>query len=481
MAGGFRYWRYATAIHQPRLDVLDADLKSSAGRSLLVERLRWPVAIFAVVVQQGAFVSSPVLSRFLAAIGSPDPQANILNTLVVLLNILFVAPFCLLHYRKLARVLYSNKAAVALMALMFLSVIWSIHPDVTLRRDINYFSTVLTAFYLATQFDIDDIMRVLSFGISISIVFSFIFVAAFPIDAIHQPLQWRFTDIENIAGAWKGVFSHKNVLGHVMTVGVFTELYIVTGIKLRSFWKSLWHVLVLCGCVTLIIFARSGTALVLSSIYLLGAVLFVLWQRVRQYFGVFLAMAAVITSTFAIIFLSYPDMVLQILGSDPTLTGRTELWHIVLGMIWDRPLLGWGYSAMWLQDDDITIAISSAVGWAVPQAHNALLEVTLGLGVVGLAIVLAFVGVSVWRAIRCLIAGRTTIGMYSLVFFVGINISGITESTLAQNQNIEWVVFNILSICCGLELARRKFGEKLSYDAALDFAAMAPVLSRVGQ
>ncbi|MGB6509916.1 MAG: O-antigen ligase family protein, partial [Xanthobacteraceae bacterium] len=191
--------------------------------------------------------------------------------------------------------------------------------------------------------------------------------------------------------------------------------------------------------------------------------------------------AAVITSAIAVIFLVYPDVVLQILGSDPTLTGRTELWRIVLGMIWDKPLLGWGYSAMWLQDDTITIAISSAVGWAVPQAHNAVLEVTLGLGVVGLAIVIAFVAVSVWRAICCLIAGRTKLGMYSLVFFVGINISGITESTLAQNQNIEWVVFNILSICCGLELARRKFGGNLSYDAAFELATMAPVLSRVGR
>jgi exopolysaccharide production protein ExoQ len=481
MAGGFSYSRDPTGRQQTALAVSDEAVKSSAERSFVINRLRWPVAVFAVVAQQGAFVSSPVLSRFLAQIGSPDPQANILNSLVVLLNILFVAPFCLLHYPQVVRVIYSNKAAVALMALMFLSVTWSIHPDVTLRRDINYFSTVLTAFYLATLFDIDDIMRVLSFGISISVVFSFIFVAAFPLDAIHQPLQWSFTDIENIAGAWKGVFSHKNVLGHVMTVGVIAELYILTATKLRTFSQSLWHVVVLCGCIILIIFARSGTALVLSSIYLLGAILFVLLQYARQYFGVFLAMAAAVALTIAVIFIAYPDMVLQILGSDPTLTGRTELWRIVLGLIWDRPLLGWGYSAMWLQDDPITIAISSDVGWAVPQAHNALLEVTLGLGVVGLVIVITFVGESIWRAIRCLIDGRNKIGMYSLVFFLGINVSGITEATLAQNQNIEWVVFNILSICCGLEIARREIGEEPSYDAAFDLTPIPPVLTRIAR
>jgi hypothetical protein len=50
--------------------------------------------------------------------------------------------------------------------------------------------------------------------------------------------------------------------------------------------------------------------------------------------------------------------------------------------------------------------------------------------------------------------------VYSLVFFLAINLSGITESTLAQNQNIEWVVFNVLSICCGLEISRRRVSDK---------------------
>ena len=114
---------------------------------------------------------------------------------------------------------------------------------------------------------------------------------------------------------------------------------------------------------------------------------------------------------------------------------------------------------MWLPTDSITIAISNAVGWVVPQAHNALLEVTLELGLVGLVIVLAFLGISLWRSVRCIIAGLHRLGIVSLVFFLGVIISGITESTLAQNQTIEWVVFNILSLYCGLEIVRRQVNE----------------------
>ena len=455
MPGEFTYSRNRSSAPVDAIDLGQDGFTSSANSSHLIERLGWPVAVAAIVVQQGAFVSSPVLSNIVTALGSPDPQANILNTLAVFLNIALIVPLCLLHYRRFVSVISGNKLASALLALMFLSVAWSIHPDVTFRRDVNYFSTILTACYLAERFDIDEIMRILSWGIAISVVFSFLFVAAFPIDAIHQPSPWQGDEGGDIAGDWKGVFSHKNILGHVMTVGVFAELYILTATT-QSIGRFMRHAALLGGCIVLIIMSHSGTALILTAIYLIGAFLFLLLQRARQYFGVGLAMLAIVGSMIIFILFVYPNLLFGFLGRDATLTGRTELWALVLRFVWDRPLLGWGYSAMWLPDDNVTRAISDAVGWTVPQAHNALLEVTLQLGVVGLVIVLTFIVVSIWRAMRCLAAGHYKLGMYSLTFFLAINISGITEFTLAQNQNIEWVVFNVLSFCCGLTILGRQ-------------------------
>jgi exopolysaccharide production protein ExoQ len=473
MAGGLIHSHARSHTQAPASTILKAEFSAPSERSPRFQRISWLAAVFAVVVQQGAFVSSPVLGKFVSDIGSTDPQAgNILNTLAVLLNIVCIAPLCLLQYRQLIRAINGNRIAIALMVLMFSSVAWSIHPDITFRRDVNYFSTVLTAFYFATRYDIDEIMKIVSYGIAISVAFSFLFVGAFPSDAIHQPSPWPVVGIEDIAGSWKGVFSHKNVLGHVMSVGVIAELYILTATKLRSFWQAIWHIVVLCGCLTLVALARSSTAMVLVAVYFFGAITFLILRRGPQYFGIGLAILVVIAATVALIYWAYPALIL----SDPTLTGRTQLWTVILGLIWDRPLLGWGYSAMWLPNDDLTLVISDAVGWTPPQAHNAFLEVTLGLGIVGLATVIAFVAVSVWRAIRCLLAGRYKIGVYSLVFFFGINLSGITESTLAQNQNIEWVVFNVLSICCGLEIVRRTVSNKgeTDYGATFDMVRAHP-------
>jgi O-antigen ligase len=455
MADGFTYPRNQSSARAQAISVGKGEFTSSADGPPLIQRLGWLAAVFAVIVQQGAFVSSPVLSNLVAEVGAPDAQANILNSLAVFLNIMLIAPLCLLHCRKLAPIIYGNRAAIALIVLMFLSTIWSIHPDVTVRRCVNYFSTILTACYLAGRFDVDEAMKILSWGIAISAVCSFLFVAAFPIDAVHQP---SLRQVEEIAGAWRGVFSHKNVLGHTMTVGVIVELYILSGAKVRT----AWHALLLCGFLALVILSRSTTGILLASFYLVGASLFFLLQRARQYFGVGLAMLAVFGATIGAIYWTYPNAVFGFLGSDATLTGRTELWAFVLRLIAERPLLGWGYSAMWLPSDTITIAISRAVGWTVPQAHNALLEVTLEMGLTGLAIVITFVAVSLWRSMRCLMAGQQKLGMLSLVFFLGVIISGATESTLAQNQTIEWVVFNVLSFSCGLEIMRRQVGKETS-------------------
>ena len=93
-----------------------------------------------------------------------------------------------------------------------MSMAWSIHPDVTVRRTVNYFSTILTACYLVSRFNIDETVEILSWSIAISVVCSFILVAAFPLDTIHQPSLWAGPDVGNLAGSSIGSFARENVL-----------------------------------------------------------------------------------------------------------------------------------------------------------------------------------------------------------------------------------------------------------------------------
>ena len=81
-----------------------------------------------------------------------------------------------------------------------------------------------------------------------------------------------------------------------------------------------------------------------------------------------------------------PTHFLELIGKDPTLTGRTEIWAYIIKDIWMKPLLGWGYHVFWLETNPAALEISEAVHWVVSTAHNGLLELLLDVGVFGAAL-----------------------------------------------------------------------------------------------
>lgn len=69
-----------------------------------------------------------------------------------------------------------------------------------------------------------------------------------------------------------------------------------------------------------------------------------------------------------------------------TLTGRLPLWEHLLWYVRERPWLGYGYGGFWTPQR--VLKISERLDWVIAHAHNAFLEVTLNIGLVGLALML---------------------------------------------------------------------------------------------
>jgi O-antigen ligase len=145
------------------------------------------------------------------------------------------------------------------------------------------------------------------------------------------------------------------------------------------------------------------------------------------------------------------------IGKDPSLTGRVDFWPSILKLVDERPVLGWGYRAMWQPDDPTTASVDSVAGFAVPQSHNAFLEIALGLGWVGVFVMGIMICLAIWRGIECCANGSGLLGWFSLMFFVGTVVSGITSENLGENQIIEWLVFSTLFFSC--DCVRRRASE----------------------
>ena len=99
---------------------------------------------------------------------------------------------------------------LAMVALAFVSVLWSHNPQATLRRSVTFLSTVLFALAMVGRLSPTQCIRLLLRVMVLLCGLSIVWVMIFSETAVHQ-----LTDLGQTqhAGHWRGVFSHKQGLG----------------------------------------------------------------------------------------------------------------------------------------------------------------------------------------------------------------------------------------------------------------------------
>jgi O-antigen ligase len=253
---------------------------------------------------------------------------------------------------------------------------------------------------------------------------------------------------ETLAGTWQGVFPHKEVLGPVMATAVFVEVYLLMTGK----WRPRWRLALLATYASLVVLSQSRAAWFLSAAYCTAAALYLVWKRDRV-IGLMVSMTAVVVVVSgATLFSWQPDVAFSIIGKDATLTGRTRLWPAVIELITEKPLLGWGYRAMWQPDDAVTAMVEQRVEMSVPSSHNAFLEIGLQLGAAGVLLIVSIIGQALRRGYQCFTTSGDPTGWFLIVFAAGAIVTAQILDSIGQNQAIEWVLFNTLLFACGSAL-----------------------------
>ena len=139
-----------------------------------------------------------------------------------------------------------------------------------------------------------------------------------------------------------GIFSQKNVLGQVMATGTLATLHDIRVTRGRYLGK-LFMLFVFVGMA----YASKSTGALMAALLFCGISGFdSLWRKggAARTTGVILA---VFLAPMIIVAMIAPDTLLEMIGKDPTLTGRTEIWAYVIQDIWMKPFLGWGYYVFW--------------------------------------------------------------------------------------------------------------------------------------
>jgi O-antigen ligase len=298
----------------------------------------------------------------------------------------------------------------------------------TITRSIGIAGTTLFGIYLATRYSLKQQLQLLGWMLGIAIVLSLLFIVALPKYGIMAGIH---------AGAWRGIWTHKNGLGKVMVLSIIVFLLLAIDTKRNRL--VMWFGFSLS--IILLLSSRSSSSL--FNFVIVIAVLIVL-QTLRWRYELMipaLIAIAIVSGTFYVGFTAHADALLGSVGKDTTLTGRADLWPLVLDMIWKRPWLGYGFGAFWLGWDSESAYVWYGSGWQPPDAHNGFLDLWLHLGLLGLSIYCLGFATSLVRGITWARLCKTAEGLWPVTYMTCLFLINLTESSLMTANNIFFVLY----------------------------------------
>jgi exopolysaccharide production protein ExoQ len=353
---------------------------------------------------------------------------KITQTINLLLILASLALFCRAYYSN-RRISAGGVLALATTAFLFLSTSWSYDPAATVRQAVVYLFVVVGSIGIARTLDVDEYMELLKRTCFLSAVASLVLLAVSPSAA-------RLVDFQ-------GIFSHKNVLGQVMAAGALACLHVIRVDRRRR----VRNILMLFVFIGMAFASASATACLAVFVICCASGIIALFQKGGAALLIGILLVLILVPIIVVIAVD-PDPILEMIGKDPTLTGRTDLWTYVINDISLKPLLGWGYFGFWSPNNPAEFEIANAFGVLLTQAHNGLLEMLLNVGVVGTAIFIFLFVRNVILAFRCLRTSSKALAISTITVCVAILTIGVSEAVLLAATQPWTSMFFITGLMC---------------------------------
>lgn len=324
---------------------------------------------------------------------------------------------------QIMRALAAGWPWLGLAALCILSMTWSLDPGISLRRGIAILFTSMFGIWLAGRFTWAQLLEIIAVSFLVQAVLSFLISALVPSLGVMHEIH---------VGAWKGIWWEKNTLGSMMAWGTLSMLAAAAANpKRRLMWWGLAPLPIF-----LVLMSTSKTGLLACMMAICGPIAIALVRRGMGFAGVAIFGVLMVGSIIVFALIAGPVAVLEALGRDATLTGRTDIWAVLIDMIKARPWTGYGYGAFWVVEDGPVHWVRVITAWPVPTAHNAWLETALAIGLPG--VILAAFGIFRAFGQAVLRIGAGVEAFWALPFFVVWLMVSLTESTMLQQNSLSW-------------------------------------------
>lgn len=354
------------------------------------------------------------------------------------------------------------RSLLLFVALSAASIAWSQYPAASVLGVAIQVVTALTGVLLAAALGwsslLDALWRAMTWICGLSLVFE-LFVSVVighpllpPVLAQNgQPASYYWSaDQLLVGGPIQGIVGNRNLLAFVALIGLIVAgIRMLDGIRGRVATLAWSGVLLLCIALT-----RSAT--VVLAVAALGLVALVLLAvrylpfRLRRLLypgGAVLLLAAV---GYGVI---HSATIFSLVGRDDDMSGRAEIWAKVLHLATEHPILGWGWVSYWVPWVEPFKGLVVIDHTPYFQAHNALLDILMQLGVVGALVAVAVAAWACARAWRIAVSPVDSLGRQTpyrartlapVLLLAALLIQSLTESRLLIEGN--WLLLVILCV-----------------------------------
>jgi O-antigen ligase len=352
--------------------------------------------------------------------------------------------------RQVKRVLQGNMPLLLFFAYCALSVVWSDHSFIALKRwSKSAGDLVMVMVVLTDTYPLAAIRRLFARTAFVLLPLSVLFIECYPdLGSAYNP--------EDMTTMYFGVTTFKNLLGMISMVLGLASLWSFMGAYMeRSMPHRTGHLIahgVMIGtAIWLIVTADSMTSL--SCFVIAGSVMVLISQRwVARWHGSVhvIVWTSVALPVFAL-FIDTFGTLLHSLGRNATLTGRTSIWKAVLSLH-TNPLLGTGFESFWLGSRLQTVWNMSVKG--IQEAHNGYIELYLNLGWIGL-LLLGWLIVTGYRNAVTAFRSDAHDGRLRLAFLTAALIFSLTEAGFRMLTPI-WFAFLLAVAGCSSDVIAKE-------------------------
>lgn len=340
----------------------------------------------------------------------------------------------------LIKTLLSDKMLFAVILYILISITWSAAPLATAIFLLKFITSTLFAVYVSSKYTLESFFNFLVVFLITSAILSLMAGILLPGYTIHTGVAH--------AGAWMGIYGHKNGLGTMCVLGISAMLiwFFSTPDKI----KKIISVAGLGLSISLLVLSTSRTAIVVSIVCAIIPVVHIGYRKLFRIhrsifissiiFGIVALAGAVYLVTVNL------NSIFALMDRNPDLTGRTEIWAVVMTYIKERVWLGYGYGGFW--NSGYAVKVWDTLQYPLlGSSHSGLYDLLLDFGAIGLMIISIQYLFLLGRAIKLsfIKRGQGKV-IWFLIFTLFMLINNYSDSRFLNTTSIYWVLYVCTSI-----------------------------------